>query len=254
MSGRDAAGAARDFGHRPVVGPVIVRNVPRPPAELVERFRAAFLADVSDAVGQLYTMESTIRPLYRPINRLVGVALTVKAPPGDNLMIHKAFSMAGAGDVLVIDSRGYTEACGSGAGSLTPAISRGLAGVVVDGAWRDVSELQAIDFPIYGKGISAFSPPKARPGEINVPVHCGGVIVHPGDVVLADEEGVVVVPSAFAEAVVNSLRTYTSPRSLDEWDLDRIARNAAARDAYFEEVFKARGGIYVDWTNTAKPR
>src|SRR4051812_30467285 len=171
----------QDFGHVPVIGPRTVRNVPRLPEALVERFRSAYVPDVSDAVGRLYTMDAAIRPLYRPMPRLIGQALTVKALPGDNLTIHGALNMAQAGDVLVVDWRGYTEGCGTGAGSMMPPISRGLAGVVVDGGWRDIAELQAIDFPIFGRSVSPFSPPKNRPGEINVAVSCGGVVVEAGD-------------------------------------------------------------------------
>jgi 4-hydroxy-4-methyl-2-oxoglutarate aldolase len=243
----DVDGGALDFGHRPIVGPKIVRNVPRLPEDLMDQFRHAFVPDISDAVGQLYTMESAIRPLYQPMKRAVGIALTVKTPPGDNVMIHRALSMVQAGDVLVIDARGYTESCGTGAGSMTVPISNGLAGVVVDGAWRDIGELQALDFPIYGKGISPFSPPKSRPGEINVPVCCGGVIVHAGDLVICDAEGGVVVPRQYAKVVAEELTQYTQRASLSDWDLDQIAQNAVSRNAYFDELFRARGGVYVDW-------
>src|SRR5437016_1841333 len=84
---------------QPIVPPVIVRNVPRPPAELLERFRGAFVPDISDKVGQLYTMDSGIRPLYQPIRRIVGVALTAKLPPGDNLTVQLALNEAQPGDV-----------------------------------------------------------------------------------------------------------------------------------------------------------
>lgn len=235
-------------GHRPVVGPKIVRNVPRPPANLVERYRDYFIPDISDRVGQLFTMDSYIHALYHPCKRLVGVALTVRIPRADNSSIHRAFNMVQPGDVLIVDARGDTEACGSGAGSLLPPISKGLAGVVIDGAWRDITELQAIDFPIYGKAISAFSPPKGRPGDINVPVCCGGVIVHPGDIVVCDQEGGVVIPREYAEIVANSLNKYNPRKSMKDWDLERIQKNAAERDKYFEDVFKMRGGKYQDWS------
>jgi regulator of RNase E activity RraA len=243
----DVDGGVRDFGHRPVLGPRIVRNVPRLPDSVVERFRTAFVADVSDAVGQLYTMDTSIRPLYKPMKRLVGLALTVKAVPGDNLTVHGALNMAQAGDVLVVDWRGYTEGCGTGAGSMMPPISRGLAGVIVDGGWRDIIELQAIDFPIFGTAISPFSPPKSRPGEINVPVACGGVVVHAGDVIVGDEEGVVVVPRDYAKVIAESLREYSPRMSIDEWDLEQLKANAVTRGQYYEALFNARGGTYADW-------
>ena len=236
----------REFLYKqPLVPPAIVRNVPRPPTELVERFRTAFLPDISDKVGQLYTMDSGIRPLYRPMRRLVGVALTAKLPPGDNLTVQLALAEAQAGDVLVVDWRGYTEGCGTGTGSLTPAIARGLAGVVIDGGWRDVAEIQALDLPIFARSISPYSPPKGRAGEVNVPVCCGGVIVHPGDIVVCDEEGGVVVPRRYARAVADSLREYQLNPSLAEWQVERDERYGAQRRRY-EQLFLAQGGRYED--------
>jgi regulator of RNase E activity RraA len=184
-------------------------------------------------------MDGGIRPLYQPIRHLVGHALTVKALPGDNLTVHGALSMVQKGDVLVIDWRG-TDACATGAGSLVLPIRAGLAGAVVDGGWRDLAELQAIDFPVFGRSISPFSPPKSRPGEINVPVCCGGVIVHAGDLVVADQEGVVVVPHEHAAAVAGGLRAYQAHRSLSEWDAAMLERAAAERRAFFEESLRPR--------------
>lgn len=235
------------YGHVPVVRPKIMVNVPRPPLRLVERFHRFYVPDLSDAVGQLYTMDSGIRPIYEPMKRLVGIALTVKTPPGDTSTVQHVLQMVQPGDVLVIDARGYTECCGTGAGSLVPAIHRGLVGVVMDGAWRDVGELRALDFPLYGRGISAFSAPKCRPGEINVPICCGGVIVHPGDIVVCDEEGGVVVPREEAAAVAESLKEYRLRATLQDWDADEIDRRKKEIDRqYFDEVFQARDGIIVD--------
>jgi 4-hydroxy-4-methyl-2-oxoglutarate aldolase len=224
-----------------VIPPRVVRNVSRPAPELIARFATAYLPDISDAVGSLYTMDGSIRPLYQPIKRLVGSALTVKAPPGDNLTVHGALAMVQEGDVLIVDWRG-SDACATGAGSLVVPIRRGLRGAIVDGGWRDVAELQAIDFPVFARSVSPFSPPKQQPGEINVAVSCGGVVVHPGDIVVGDLEGVVVVPLAFAESVAGSLREYKAHRSVDEWDLEALERAAAERLAFFEDVVRDRGG------------
>jgi 4-hydroxy-4-methyl-2-oxoglutarate aldolase len=243
---QQSGGIPRTRGHRSIVPPRIVRNVPRPDPDVLERFGRVYLPDVSDRVGQLYTMASSIQPLYRPMRRLLGPALTVKAPPGDNSTVHLALAMCQPGDVLVVDSRGYTESCGTGASAMTVPISRGLAGVVVDGAWRDIEQLQALDFPIYGKGISPFSPPKHRLGEINVPVSCGGVIVHPGDVVMCDPEGGVVIPLEHAELVLSTLDDYHLPTSLQEWGVEERAAQPSAGAAYYRALFESQGGIYVD--------
>ena len=260
MAQGDGAGPTRKtleiLYKQPIVRPVIVRGVPRPDPEVVERLRAAFLPDISDKVGQLYTMDSGIRPLYRPIRRMVGAALTVKMPPGDNMTVQLALAEAQAGDVLVVDWRGYTESCGTGTGSLTAAIGRGLEGVVIDGGWRDVAEIQALDFPIFARSISPYSPPKGRAGEINVPVCCGGVIVQPGDVVVCDEEGGVVIPRAYAAAVAEALRAYEFNPDLAAWQAERgelHAEGFGTQARRYVDLFQAQGGMYVDASSGARP-
>ena len=232
-----------DFGHRPVLPPRTLPHAPRLDPSLLRRFEAAYVPDVSDAVGRLYTLDSDIRPIYQPMRRLVGQALTVKAPPGDNLAVHGALAMVREGDVLVIDWRG-TDACATGAGSLVLPIRAGLKGAVVDGGWRDIAELQALDFPVFARRVSAFSPPKTRPGEINVPICCGGVVVNAGDVVVADQEGVVVVPREFAADVAGSLRDYQPHRSMDEWDEQVLRQAREERRRRYEEIVKEQGGSF----------
>jgi 4-hydroxy-4-methyl-2-oxoglutarate aldolase len=192
-------------GHQPVIS---FGEGVRPPsidAALLERFRRAAVPDVSDAVGPLYTMASRIRPLYPNMRRLLGTAITVKAVPGDNWAIHGGLSRCQPGDVVVVDWRGFGEACGSGALTTALAMRRGLTGIVIDGAWRDVADLKRLDFPILATGVSPFAAGGQRLGEVNVAVHCGGVIVNPGDLVIGDEEGVVVVPRAYIELVADAL-------------------------------------------------
>jgi 4-hydroxy-4-methyl-2-oxoglutarate aldolase len=236
-----------DFGHHPVVGPRIVRDVPRLDQALIDRFARAYPPDVSDAVGELYTMSPGIGPLYRPARRITGQALTVKAPPGDNLTVHGALGMVQTGDVLVIDWRGYTGGCGTGAGSLVVPFTRGLAGVVVDGGWRDIGELRDLGLPVYGRSISAFSPPKQRPGEINVPVCCGGVVVQAGDLIVADEEGIAVVPRDHCAAVAASLRDYRPRQGLQDWDIAALEATMRERQGYFQSVFLEADGTTGSW-------
>lgn len=219
-------------GYVPVVPPRIGPSPDRVDPAQLDALATVSTADVSDAVGRLYTMAPAIRPLYRPIRPTIGVALTVKAVPGDNLAIHGALGMVQEQDVLVVDWLGYTEGCGSGASSLTAPFERGLRGVVVDGGWRDVAELRARDMPVFGRAEAAFSPAKNDPGEINVPVCCGGVVVHPGDVVVADGAGVTVIPRRDLDAV---LRAVTGARH---------GSGAGPSGGYARhgDVFLARGG------------
>lgn len=226
---------------RTVVPPRIVTDVPRLPDALLERYRTLYVPDISDAIGTLYTMDAGIRPFYEPIKRVVGRAFTLKAPPGDNVSIHGALSLAGPGDVLIIDWRGFTGACGSGALSLTSAISRGMAGLVIDGAWRDIDEVRKLDFPLFSRGNSPYSPVRRRPGEINVPVACGGVVVHPGDLIVGDREGVVVVPYAYAERVADALTPYDGPPALEQWLVGRDTTQAKLKEAYANFVAELGG-------------
>jgi 4-hydroxy-4-methyl-2-oxoglutarate aldolase len=263
-------------GHTPVLPPRWVRNVPRLEDDVVESFRELLVPDISDAVGPLYTMSPGIRPLYEPIGRLVGRALTVKAPPGDSLTVHGAITLCQPGDVLVIDSRGHVDSCGGGSGMLVAPIRAGLAGVVVDGAWRDVPDLQALDFPVFGRGTCPVSRPKSQLGEINVPVCCGGVVVNAGDLIVADAEGIVVVPRTEATSVREHVRQRSlkasarqgrdarAPEAGDQaaalaGHLERRAKAHygaqqanVSRSSIFAGVFAAAGGVETDWDETQR--
>jgi 4-hydroxy-4-methyl-2-oxoglutarate aldolase len=236
----DDGSTARNLAHFPVIPPRVNGVVPRIPPSLLERFAQAYVPDVSDAVGPLYTVDAALRPLYSPMARVVGQALTVKLPPGDNLTVHGALRMVQPGDVLVVDWRGYMGACGTGASALVIPIQHGLRGVITDGGWRDVGELRALNFPICGRGTAVYSPPKDRVGEINVPVACGGVVVNPGDVVIGDEEGIVVVPRDEAFAVAQSLPEYHQRATLSDYDIGALERAAEEKSNYFERVLAAK--------------
>ena len=263
-------------GHTPVLPPRWVRNVPRLEDDVVEAFRSFLVPDISDAVGPLYTMSPGMRPLYEPIARLAGRALTVKAPPGDSLTVHGAITLCQPGDVLVIDGRGHVESCSGGAGMLIPPIRAGLAGVVVDGAWRDIPDLQALSFPIFGRGTCPVSRPKGQLGEINVPICCGGVVVNAGDLIVADAEGIVVVPRTAATTVLEHVRQRslkaqarraeeasapeTGPEDRIGALADHLERRArqhyggqqanVSRSSIFSGVFAAAGGVAMDWDET----
>jgi 4-hydroxy-4-methyl-2-oxoglutarate aldolase len=184
------------------IGFQIVTKVPRAPKALVDAFHDCPTTDVADVVGKLFTMSTGIRPLYAPIRRVAGSAVTVKVPPGDNLMVHVALSYVSDGDILVVDVRGDTEYCMGGALMMGIAKECGVRGLVVDGSYRDAYELKRIEFPSFARGVQPRPPRKLGPGEINTVVQCGGVRVEPGDIVVADEEGIAVVPLAYAEAVL----------------------------------------------------
>jgi 4-hydroxy-4-methyl-2-oxoglutarate aldolase len=182
----------------------IYYNVARAQPELVHAFADIPTATVSDAMGRHGALSSQIRPMYQDI-RMVGVALTVLCFPGDNLMTHKALQMVQPGDVLVIDDGDYDTGCFGHRSALT-AKARGGAGVVASGSVRDVAMLRRERFPVFARSVSPRAPQKNTPGSINVPVQVGGIVVSPGDIVIGDDDGVVVVPRAAAAAVLEKAR------------------------------------------------
>lgn len=181
----------------------IVDEVERPDREVVEAFEEIPSTIVSDVTGNVgLTMDEGIRPAFSGID-MAGTAITVKEAPGDNLVIHKAITMAQQGDVLVIDCNGYTETGHVGELMCNSCQANGLAGLVIDGAYRDSREIKEMEFPVYGQGISPQGPLKQDPGSINVTISCGGVSVEPGDIIVGDDDGVAVVPRDGAEQVLD---------------------------------------------------
>lgn len=236
----------------PIIPSLIRRSFPRAAAEHVTAISRFPVTDVSDLVGRYYTMHG-IGSLYAPGAPLCGTAATVKCPPGDNLGVIKAISLAAPGDVLVIDAQGFTTWCLGGFQILRAAIEDyGLAGFVMNGAFRDIEDARAAGFPLYGAGIAAWSGPKTGPFEINVPVCCGGVIVHPGDVISASAEGIVVVPRAHAGQVAERLAEVLHR---GKSSADKASEAVAVTDfikkvhAHVDDVFEQGGGVYLDATS-----
>lgn len=182
------------------VGFRIFTQRPLPDPELIRAYSRCSTAPVADAMRRMCAMTPAARLLSRPYGVMAGAALTVKARPGDSLMIHKALNMAGKGDVLVV-SGGEPGRALMGELMFRYAMSKGLAGIVVDGPIRDVDCLPELTLPIYAAGATPGGPYHEGPGEINVPVVCCGQCVEPGDILLGDADGVIVIPSGEAEAL-----------------------------------------------------
>jgi regulator of RNase E activity RraA len=170
----------------------IFTDTPRTERELVERFRGAASSILADAMGRFHFMDPGIRP--RTGFPTYGVAVTVNSRPGDNLMVHKALEIAEAGDVIVVSTNGNYTSAVFGELMCRSAVAAKLGGIVVDGAIRDVEGIAAARFPAFSRSISPGASDKDGPGEINVPIACGNTVVMPGDVVVGDSDGVVVVP------------------------------------------------------------
>lgn len=156
---------------------------------------------VADAMHRLGAMDGGIGPVW-PEARLAGPAITVWVRAGDNALIHEAIALAEPGDVLVVNAQGSLAHAVLGELMALAGLSRGLAGVVVDGAIRDTTALAELHFPVFARGACASGPLKDGTGEIGFPIACGGVVCAPGDLVLADGDGVVVIPATDAEPVL----------------------------------------------------
>ena len=181
--------------------PEIVRDIERVSFDVVQQaagFQAAILADVA---GRRGTMHARVAPVHERM-QLAGPAFTVEVRPGDNLMIHAAIALAQPGDILVIDGKGDQTAALMGTLMLSACKQRGLGGVVVDGAIRDKLELLELGFPVFSAGFNPAGPTKFVPGRINHTISCGGTMVNPGDLVVGDADGVVVIERAKAPAMM----------------------------------------------------
>ena len=158
-------------------------------------------ADLCDIAETLIAMEARIRPVWHGA-RLAGPAFTVRVPPGENPSVRAALEQASPGDVIVIDGGGYEIRALWGGNVAARARERGLAGVVVDGAVRDLDEIEALGFPVFAAAVVPTPPSREREGELGVDISCGGLTVRPGDYVYGDRDGVVVVPAELHDEFV----------------------------------------------------
>jgi regulator of RNase E activity RraA len=192
---------------------------------------------LADVVGRSGIMDSGIRPLWVGAPRMAGPAYPVRCPPGDNLMLHAAIYRAPAGAVIVVESG---ERAGALAGGNVCAVAqkRGIAGFVLDGLVRDIAEISAAGFPVHGRGVIPIAAAKVAAGTLDAPIRCGGVSVAAGDMVVADEDGVVVIPEADAAAVLATAAARArkeAGQSLADWQADHQRRvEEALRGAGFD--------------------
>lgn len=185
----------------------IKKNFTRPPKELIEAFAGIPVANIDDNMGRIAAVDASIFPL-NPQAKLLGTAFTINAPAGDNLLFHKALDMAEPGDVLVLANKGSMSRSLCGEIMSTYAKSRGLAGIIIDGCVRDSYALRTMDFPVFAKGITPNGPYKNGPGEMNFPVSFAGIIINPGDIIIGDADGLLVIRPEDAEALAKKARAY----------------------------------------------
>ena len=184
---------------------VIVREIERPKKEIVEGYRELATGNICDAMGRYGSMSASIRPILNQC-KMVGPALTVKIYPADNLMLHKATEVAKPGDVIVVDAGGYPDMAILGDLLCLVCKTKGIEGIVLDGGVRDIEGIRELGFPVFAKGVIPVGPLKDSPGSINIPIHCGGVSVAPGDLIVGDTDGVAVIPKARIQEVLEKGR------------------------------------------------
>ncbi len=209
----------------------------RPSRALVAALAELQASLLSDSMNRVQGVGSAVlRPMHRG-GGLAGPAFTVKVPSGDNLLVHKAIDTAGPGDVIVVAAGGLVEQAIIGEIMSSWAAKRGVAGLVIDGAIRDAAALAAGTFPVYARGASHRGPYKNGPGEINVPVSIAGMVVHPGDIMIGDADGLVAIPQTDAEAVLAGAR---AQKQKEDASLAAIATGSFDR-AWVDEALRARG-------------
>jgi RraA family protein len=223
------------------VGLRVLRRARKVSPDVVERFRTLPVANVSDSMSRMTAGGASLRPMHGGGTVLAGPAVTVKARPGDNLMFHKALDLAEAGDVVVVDAGGDLSNSLMGELMLAYAEKKGVAGIVIYGAIRDSAYMRAHQFPVFAAGVTHRGPYKDGPGEINVPIAIEGMVIHPGDLIVGDDDGVVCVPFDDCEEVYKAA---SAKHAAEQKQMENIL--AGRNDRAWVDASLKKLGCYIE--------
>lgn len=228
------------------VGKRIYLRKMAPDFAVMEQLQEIPASNIADVMGRSCAMSYRIHLMSRPVKNMVGAALTVKCCSGDNLLIHKALEIAKEGDVIVVSNEGGSERSLLGEVMASFGLyTRKIAGIVVDGPIRDIDAIRDMPLPVYATGTNPGGPYKEGPGEINVPISCGNISVEPGDILVGDEDGVIVIPRRDAKTILEAARKFkvSDERKLREAISGELDYKWAAKTLE-EKEFEIIDGIY----------